>query len=67
MKFDEWLNEQEGFGLRVERLNVDLESCYKAKTQEEYYFACLRIVDWLKAAYDVGCDEALSKLKDDLK
>jgi hypothetical protein len=43
--FNDWLWEQEGFSLRADRLFADLGSDY-----ERYEI----VVNWLKAAYEVG-------------
>ena len=46
MTFEEWLNEIEVFGVRLERLYEDLN---------DYQGDNIEIVTrWLKAAYDVG-------------
>jgi hypothetical protein len=47
MKFNEWLNEIEGFGLRCERIHDDLVKNRDAPTWSN-------IKEWLEAAYDAG-------------
>lgn len=49
MKFDEWFNQQEGYGTRAERFYEDLEWNDHEK-----------IEDWLLAAYNEGLREGLS-------
>lgn len=48
MTFNEWLNEIEGFGLRVERIHDDLV------VNEEVRWADIK--QWLEAAYNAGYD-----------
>jgi hypothetical protein len=60
MTFDQWMNEQEGFaGPRMYRLFDDINSP-DVKHND-------RILGWIKAAYDVGYDHALSLIQDDGK
>ena len=57
-RFNDWLWEQEGVGLRADRLFADLGSDY-----ERYEV----VVNWLKAAYEIGKqqdDQVLELLKD---
>jgi hypothetical protein len=57
-RFNDWLWEQEGFSLRADRLFADLGSDY-----ERYEV----VVNWLKAAYEIGKqegDQVLELLKD---
>lgn len=61
MKFEEWFNEIEVFSLRGERFYDELEH-YK-----DGAFPADNIVKWLRAAYDVGYEHAISKLVDDGK
>lgn len=49
MKFDEWFNQQEGYGTRAERFYEDLEWNDHEK-----------IKDWLLAAYNEGLREGLA-------
>lgn len=51
MTFDDWLDEIEGFGLRRERLYADLDL---ADVPAD---ARTRVLEWLRAAYEVGHDE----------
>jgi len=44
-RFNDWLWEQEGFSLRADRLFADLGGDY-----ERYEV----VVNWLKAAYEIG-------------
>ena len=46
MKFEDWFYEAENFSLRSERFYDDL--CFFGEFKPE------RIVEWLKAAYEVG-------------
>ena len=61
MKFDDWFDEVEVFGLRSERFFDDLYA-YKFDGIDAPH-----LVKWLKAAYDVGHAHALSRLEDDGK
>ena len=63
MTFDEWFNEIEGFHLRCERFYDDAEA-YKYRCEPGDVRVLL---GWLKAAYEVGYDHAMSKLVDDGK
>lgn len=49
MTFEEWLNENEGFSLRMERCYDDL-----VKIPPDTVDNWKSIKEWLKAAYDVG-------------
>jgi hypothetical protein len=53
-KFNDWLWEQEGFSLRADRLFADLGSDYK-----RYEI----VVNWLKAAYEIGKQEGDEVIK----
>lgn len=46
MTFDEWLDEIENYSARWERLYCELPDC------DEY-----TLTKWLRAAYEVGCDQ----------
>ena len=48
MTFNEWLNEIEGFGLRVERIHDDLVVSREVRWTD--------IKEWLEAAYNAGYD-----------
>lgn len=52
MTFDQWLNELEGFSLRMERAYDDL-----VKDPKDPVDNWNEIKKWLKAAYEVGYDE----------
>lgn len=52
----EWLHEYEGYGLRSERLLDDIATGDPK-----------RIIEWLKAAYEVGKEHAIQSLLDDGK
>lgn len=47
MTFIEWLEEEEGFGFRIERLNEDFKDISNPIT----------LISWLNAAYEVGLEE----------
>ena len=49
MTFNEWLNEIEGFGLRVERIRDDLVI--------NRDIAWHNVKEWLEAAYDAGREQ----------
>jgi hypothetical protein len=49
MTFNEWLNESEGFSLRMERIYDDL-----VKRPKDPVDNWLQIKSWLEAAYEVG-------------
>jgi hypothetical protein len=54
MTFKEWLNENEGFSIRIERAYDDLTSVPKDVVDH-----WRNVVEpWLKASYDVGYEEA---------
>lgn len=59
-RFNDWLWQQEGFGCRADRLFADLGSDY-----EQYEV----VVNWLKAAYEIGKQEGdqVLKLLEDLE
>ena len=47
MTFDQWINTDEGFGPRINRMLDDIKVCVaKGKTDD--------IIKWLMAAYTVG-------------
>ena len=52
MKFEDWFNETENFGLRSERFYDDLLS-YKWDGVDAEFFA-----KWLKAAYEEGYNQS---------
>ena len=55
MTFDEWLNEIEGFGLRVERIHDDLiKNRMGLLHRDDQYAHWIEVKEWLEAAYDVG-------------
>lgn len=62
MTFDEWLEETELFSTRSERFFNDLDH-HKDGSKGSYN----RMVEWLKAAYLVGHDHAITKTLDDGK
>ena len=53
--FDEWLNETEGFSLRMERIYDDL-----VKNPKDTVDNWQQIKVWLKAAYNEGFDNGYS-------
>jgi hypothetical protein len=58
MTFNEWLNESEGFSLRMERIYDDL-----VKRPKDPVDNWLQIKGWLEAAYDQGFHDNESKTK----
>ena len=52
MTFDEWLDEIEGFSLRRERLYDALQGFRNGDVAETH------VMNWLRAAYDVGAEHA---------
>lgn len=54
MKFDEWLNEIEGFSARWERLNDDVDFAAVMCGNLSHNLARRRMYVWLEAAYNVG-------------
>lgn len=58
--FDEWLNETEGFSLRMERIYDDL-----VKNPEDVVDNWKQIKMWLQAAYNEGFDNGYSVGYDD--
>lgn len=56
MTFDQWLNEIEGFSLRMERAYDDL-----VKNPKDPVDNWLQIKDWLKAAYEEGYSEGYNQ------
>lgn len=61
MKFEDWFDEVEVFGLRSERFFDDLYA-YKFDGVDAAH-----LVKWLKAAYNAGHDHAMNNLMDDGK
>lgn len=61
MKFDDWFDEIEVFGLRSERFYDDLLTYKHDGVDAEH------LVKWLKAAYQSGHDHAVGNLMDDGK
>jgi archaellum biogenesis ATPase FlaH len=53
MKFEEWLNENEGFSIRLERVVEDI--LIHEKTYEEKYKS---LIEWLETSYKMGFEEA---------
>ena len=53
--FDEWLNESEGFSLRMERIYDDL-----VKNPKDAIDNWKQIKEWLQAAYNQGFDNGYS-------
>jgi hypothetical protein len=49
MTFNEWLNESEGFSLRMERIYDNL-----VRSPKDPVDNWIQIKDWLEAAYEVG-------------
>jgi hypothetical protein len=58
--FDEWLNETEGFSLRMERIYDDL-----VKNPKDIVDNWQQIKEWLQASYDEGFDNGYSVGYDD--
>jgi hypothetical protein len=50
MIFDEWLNQDEGFGPRIDRMLDDI----KVAVEQE---KTVNIIEWLAAAYAMGHDQ----------
>ena len=59
MTFEEWFDGFENYSMRCERFYDDLAD-YQGDNAEI-------VIKWLKAAYEVGYDHAMSKLVDDGK
>lgn len=58
MTFDDWLQQDDGQHKRVERLYEDLEKIENFNKQtEDKLFDKIRVLTWLRTAYDVGFDE----------
>ena len=55
MTFNEWLNEIEGFGLRVERIHDDLVG------HRDVWWTDVK--EWLEAAYDAGYEHGRTPLE----
>ena len=53
--FDEWLNESEGFSLKMERIYDDL-----VKNPKDAVDNWKQIKEWLQAAYNEGFDTGYS-------
>jgi hypothetical protein len=47
MTFDNWINTDEGFGPRIDRILDDIKVCVEQERTDE-------IMKWLMAAYTVG-------------
>ena len=58
--FDEWLNESEGFSLRMERIYDDL-----VKKPKDPVDNWKQIKEWLQVAYNEGFDKGYSVGYDD--
>lgn len=58
MTFEEWMDEAEGFGFRQERMICELEQDLPRAERAG------RLVAWLKVAYDVGREQALSEARE---
>lgn len=56
MTFEEWFNEIEGYALRSERFFGDLDH-HKPESQGSNK----RMVEWLRAAYNVGYEQGKSE------
>ena len=52
MKFKEWLNEHEGFSIRIERIVEDI--LINEKKYEEKYKS---LIEWLETSYKIGLEE----------
>jgi len=61
MTFAEWFNEIELYSLRGERFYDDLYTYKMDGIDAEH------IINWLKAAYEVGYEHAMGNLLDDGK
>lgn len=61
MTFEQWFYEQENFGLRAERFHDELEAWRDGKLPTMF------VVNWLRAAYNVGYDHRNEELLDDGK
>lgn len=62
MTFDEWLTEIENYSLRVERLYDDIDTLTGVdKTLSEQIRNRGIILNWLKAAYEVGREHEYEK------
>jgi hypothetical protein len=62
MTLTEWLEEIEGYGLRVERFIDDCDHHKEGSTGSNE-----RMIQWLRAAYEVGYAHRNQQLMDDLK
>lgn len=58
MTFDEWLDEQEGFATRRERLFSDVDFEAVMTGNASCRFMQKRMLVWLEAAYEIGKQEA---------
>lgn len=68
MTFDQWLNEIENYSLRIERLYDDIDTVTGVdKTASEAVRNRGLIMSWMKAAYDVGYEDAMNRFMDDGK
>lgn len=61
-EFEDWFYEPEGFALRAERFYDEFDLMTGGEAA-----ANIRIMRWLRAAYEVGKEHALEPLQDDLK
>lgn len=61
MTFEEWYNEIENYSLRAERFHSELEAWRDGKLPTMF------VVNWLRAAYNVGHEHALASFLDDGK
>lgn len=68
MKFDEWMNQQEKYSTRVDRLYDDIDMITGVpKSPIESARSKNIILGWLKAAYNVGYEHATTQHQDDGK
>lgn len=62
MTFDEWLGETENYSLRIERLYEELDYIAGTKSTDDKSFRNkVKMLSWLKAAYDVGYEQGKSE------
>ena len=65
MTFNEWLNEIEGFGLRVERIHDDLiKNRMVWLSRHDQYAQWVDVKQWLEAAYEAGYDHGQTSASD---
>jgi len=68
MTFDEWMNRQEKYSSRVDRLYDDIDMITGVpKSPIESARSKNIILGWLKAAYNVGYEHATTQHQDDGK